>query len=73
MAALDCLACLRNPAHRLEDDGELVAEFCEKHWAEFEATIEQHGKRFRRLVAEGMHPKMAERALANEIVTAGGS
>jgi len=61
--SIDCLACLRDPAHQLLDDGELLAEFCERHWAEFEERLSEVGADYRAKVRGGMHPRMAERSL----------
>jgi hypothetical protein len=60
---LDCLACLRNPDHELQDEGETIAAFCETHWQEFEARLSEVGADYRAMIRGGMHPKMAERAL----------
>lgn len=73
MSRPECLGCLRNPAHQILDEGVVIAEFCEQHYAELEATLERAGKRLRKLIASGMHYKFAERVLVNEMRTAGGS
>lgn len=64
---MTCIGCLRAPAHRVTEDGEVLAEFCEQHWAEFGATLAEYGRQYQARVANGAHPRMAERELAVRI------
>ncbi len=68
---IDCLPCLRTPAHAVDlGDGETV-EFCETCWRAVESRLDELGREYRGMLASGVHPRMAERAMNEALERSG--
>lgn len=58
-----CLACLYRPVHEVRKVDGSTVDFCEEHWREVERRLLELSQCRETLLAEGVHPRMAERLM----------
>lgn len=62
-----CLACLRNPAHQVDNEDGTITLFCEEHWGRVLDRLLELGPRYKALVDRGVDKQIAVARLSAEI------